>query len=63
MNAENIVCWLQGFLEGKEQITTDELIRIKDIINCPHVPSAEQLDKMMTKLFPDKVQEEINTRR
>lgn len=53
MNTENIVFWLRGFLEGKETLTIDEIKRMKEVIGVPtNNPSYEQVDKMITELFP-----------
>ena len=53
MSHENIIFWLKGFLEGKDTLNTEELLRIKEIIGVPTYPSKGQIEKMLNTLFPD----------
>lgn len=53
MSPKNIVYWLQGYLEGKDSLTIEQIMRIKNVLRVPHKPSREQAEKMVTALFPD----------
>lgn len=59
MNTENLIYWLNGYLEDRDSLTKDEVQRVKDMITCgvvkipPRKPSRDEVAEMIQKLFPD----------
>jgi hypothetical protein len=58
MDVTNLVYWLSGYLEDRENLTQNEVIRVKEMIRevisiKPVKPSDADVKKMVDTLFPD----------